>query len=388
MSSTPPIRLKILVPSIAALTAGALLIDDYFSKEGGGGLGAAFLGLFGAGGIVMEFLSGLGALRHPRTLDLAYVAGADLAWRRLELRRSLVRTGTRQALLIVPSAAAMSLWLHPSWQEAALLIAATAATLLVSGLMAWLLVPRIPPSKGAFPGEAGESRPIRLRWAREVIRITAALAGNLRRAMPEPYGSLASRKALYLLRTEGDLMVVAALAFGTLGMALIASRNPAFTGAGALAAAALSCTWFRFQSALPDAHLRACVYYAFPPREAYRGDLILAVLLTSPFLLYLVIAFLRLEGARALIDIRLGQLLLTVLLFAQMAAADGLRPGMSPNTLLLLNLGYLGVSGILFLLPPGLAMGALASVLVLSHLQAMAPGNDLDDRAVPGRISS
>jgi hypothetical protein len=371
LRSTPRIRAKTAVPAILGLAATALMLDDYFGS-GHGGLGAAFLGLFAVGGLGAELASGSAVLRHPRALDLAFVSGADWEWRRGHLKRRLLRTGAKLATLVLPAAAALSLWLHPPIADMLLLTAIPGSALGLGGLAVWGTMAFIRPSTMPFP------EPVRTRrfgfpsWRRGAILLTARLAESLERIIPEPWATLAGRKARFLLRKEGDILAGATIAFGILGGALVVGGRMTYLIAGVLVAATLAFAWFRSESGLPDACLRAFTPLPTEARLAYQADLFLTGILAAGFLGFLIPAFLWLEGPRSLADPRCFQAIATVVLFAQLAAADNQRPGMAPNTLLVVNLGYLALAGTLFMVPAGFALAALAAALALSQAQVAA----------------
>lgn len=371
MRSIRRIRAKVAVPAIAGLAAVAVALDDYFGS-GKGGLGAGFLGLVVLGGLAAEAASGLPALRHPRTLDLAFVSGADWKWRRRHFESLLLRSGARVAALTLAAAAAMALWLHPPFADMLLLIAVPAGASLLAGLSAWMAVALIRPSRSPFPDPASLARPVNTGGSRWSIRLTARMAGSLERVFPEPWSALAGRKVRFLLRKEGDILAGALVAFGVLGAALIAGGEATYLSAGVLVAAALAFAWFRLESGLPDACLREFTPCPVPARQAYQADLFLAGLLAAGFLAYFIAAYLWVEGPRGLADPRCLQVAATVLLFAQLSAADNRRPARDANTVVVLNLGYLALAGTLFMLPAGFALAALAAALVLSHAQVEA----------------
>lgn len=163
-------------------------------------------------------------------------------------------------------------------------------------------------------------------------------------------------------------MAGALVAYGVVGAALVTGGRT-YVAAGTLVAASLAFAWFRWQSAHPDACLRDFIPCPTPPRQAYQADLFLTGLIAAGFMAYLIPAYLWMEGVRSLFDPRFHQVILNVIVLAQVSAADNRRPAKGANTVLVLNLGYLALSGTLFMFPSWVALTTLAAVLAISHAQ-------------------
>jgi hypothetical protein len=349
--------------ALAGAAMGLVIVpaDNYWGR-GDGVLAAWVLALFLLGGLLFDFFSSAQSLMQPRRLDLLFVCGADYARRKSLASRDAIAASWRQAGLPVIALLALGAFkgLRPAFLGGVAALFCVESLLVTSALLLAVRLEWLPVSARKFTGEgAAAVSAFGGATASFFLKSTHASARVLAAWMPAPYAWIIRRKLLYLFRIDTVFVILYVFFLSALGAQLDVTWSVFACAIFSLAGAMVSLTLVQIASDQCEDLYGQCAYM-LPLRRFNRiANLLLSFSIVAIFSAYFAASTLAHQGMAAGASQGFWQVLITGAAFPfLLAEKEGARK--TPDARVVLNIGYLGISGVLFMFPVfGIAAAAL-----------------------------